>query len=32
VLMGITTGATALSYAYRWRLHQDNSHWWRHAG
>ena len=32
VLLGITTGATALSFAYRWRLLQDNSHWWRHAG
>jgi hypothetical protein len=32
VLLGITAGATALSFAYRWRLRQDNSHWWRHAG
>jgi hypothetical protein len=32
VLLGMTAGATALSFAYRWRLRQDNSHWWRHAG
>jgi hypothetical protein len=32
VLLGITAGATVLSFAYRWRLRQDNSHWWRHAG
>ena len=30
VLLGIAGGATALSFAYRWRLRQDNSHWWRH--
>jgi hypothetical protein len=30
VLLGIAAGATALSFAYRWRLRQDNSHWWRY--
>ncbi len=30
LLLGIAAGATALSFAYRWRLRQDNSHWWRH--
>jgi hypothetical protein len=30
VLLGIAGGATALSFAYRWRLRQDNSHWWRY--
>lgn len=29
-LLGIAGGATALSLSYRWRLRQDNSHWWRH--
>jgi hypothetical protein len=30
LLLGIAGGATALSFSYRWRLRQDNSHWWRH--
>lgn len=32
MLGGLAAGATALSFTYRWRLRQDNSHWWRHAG